>query len=205
MNATVFFNVQSKKDEWSTKWSEHISPYTFCPYICEPVNALTSLTMMCYVLYNASKYRHQQKNLLFYVMHYGIAFNLLSSFLAHATYDSICILIDEYSILLLLSIFAICKTKSIRPTIYTLILFTYNDNLAYAISIFDGIGYILDDIEMSPKNIQYNIYFAIRSCLCFFAIWLLDQYIHSLWYLYGHALFHIGFTYNIVQLVTYIY
>ena len=80
-------------NRWENQWGESRS-LTFNKYgIKEPINALSSLLMGIYVLYDIY-YTNINMNKL---LKFSIVINLFSSFIAHATYNQLAILFDGTS------------------------------------------------------------------------------------------------------------
>lgn len=200
--------LDDKVSQWSCRWSESNSPYSVYInhniIIHEPINSLTSFCMMIYLLWDIIKLNpYKLSRPLSNLLRIGMICNLWTSVIAHATYNFYYVLLDEYSIVLMI-IFYITYKKSDIPR-YLIIVFLFSDNVGYILSTCECIILFSDDMKKHPIEKQYKCTRAIWFALVYFGFWILDQYFSSCWYFYGHALFHIGFTYNILTIINTLY
>lgn len=206
MNNTYF---EDKVDAWKVRWSESSAPdilnlsnYT---EFNEPMNAITSFLMVYYVACDLKYWHRVSKslNIISPLLRFGILINLSISFVAHSTYHFYAVLLDEYTIIAMIVYFITLRTKRVPQ--YTIIFFILSDQLGYIVSTIDCVSYMIEDIERLPRKDQSTAYKSIQYALMAFGIWFADQWWHSIWFLYGHAIFHIVFTYNVVKLINTIY
>lgn len=205
MNITYF---EHKVEAWKGRWSESCAPdvldlstYTDA---YEPINAVTSFAMIYYVACDI-KYWHRaskSRNIISPILRFGIMVNLMISYLAHSTYNFTAILLDEYTIIAMIVFYVTFRTKKVPQNT---IFFILSDQLGYIVSTIDCVSYMIEDIDRLPRKDQYTAYKSIQYALLALGIWFADQWWHSLWFLYGHAIFHIVFTYNVVRLINTIY
>lgn len=208
-------------EHWKHRWSEsNPLSYTFNTYsLYEPVNSISAFIMSIYTLYTLfytlylTKKHNNSNNLsilfnknkqniyfLYSPIMTCIFFNLLSSFIAHATYNSIAISIDEMSIIIGLIYYVMFTFEYAERSFYIIMFFLWKDYIGYIY----GFTIVFYDI-LIKFNKQPNILYSFKNPVQIFTgslfLWVLDQQYHSLWFIYGHALFHIGFVYSIEQIL----
>lgn len=205
MNTTYFEN---KVSHWTHRWSESNSPYSVeiydGIYIQEPINTITSLCMMFYVVWDIIKlHPHSCCRPVSKVLRLGILGNLWTSAIAHATYHYYIILLDEYSIIAVIIFYITYKDQEIPKRL--IIVFLYSDTFGYVFATIECLSLLLNDVNKLSRKRQVECYYAIRQALLCFGCWLMDQWFPSYWFFYGHAIFHIGFTYNVVKIINILY
>lgn len=179
---------------WCERWSEHYSPL-HNEYIKEPINSVSAFIMCIYIIINIMKKNNMCITAT--ILQSNIAINLLSSCIAHGTYNDISIFIDEITIISAICIYLLYEKNNIYSAL-TIICFSFNDTFGYVI----GFSSVFSSVykKINHKNKQLVIYYTFIFMISL-SLWILDQIYHELWYIFGHALFHIGLSYSLVHLI----
>jgi len=214
-------------ENWSTQWSEHTAPYHGIIYnLKEPINGLSAMLMCIYVsydlyvklqcywqkrkLYNSVIKTHTlvnvdqnlPRNFKFnkfkYWMKMLLIFNLITSTVAHLTYEPVAIALDGGSILLMMNLYLYRESRAFE-CIYVSTIYIYNPTLSYLIA------YCSIYSLMQKKMLVYRRQIKSKRCALMLSIamiiWILDQMYIEYWYLYGHAIFHVIGTYSVNKLI----
>jgi len=205
-------------EHWKHRWSEsNPLSYTFNTFsLYEPVNSISALFMSVYTLYklfyilyltkknntNYILYNKNKQNIYFLYspIMTCIFLNLLSSFIAHATYNSIAIFIDGMSIIIGLIYYVMFTFEYAERSLYIIMLFLWKDYIGYTY----GFTIVFYDVLIKfnkNSNILYLFKRPFQLLTGSLFLWIIDQQYHSLWFIYGHAIFHIGFVYSIEQIL----
>ena len=174
--------------DWSNNWSESKFAHTF--YIKEPVNSFSSLAMALYIIKTFNRTISIQNLLKF-----SIVFNLLSSFVAHATYNHTAIFLDGFSMIIPI-LLIIIKYEYFLAAIFDCGLSFYNFNYSFAFGLLIVI-YILNDKIKHQEKFEKGIYLMIVAILC----WILDTNFHYFWFLFGHAFWHVLMSIGILNFI----
>lgn len=174
--------------DWSNNWSEskfaHIFP------IKEPVNSLSSLAMALYIIKTLTRTVSIQNLLKF-----SIIFNLLSSFVAHATYNHTAIFLDGFSMIIPILLILI-KYGNFLTVLFICGLLFYSFNYSFGFGLLIVI-YILKDKIKHQEKFEKGIYSMIVAILC----WILDTNFHNFWFLFGHAFWHVLMSIGILNFI----
>ena len=176
---------------WGKEMSETRS-ITYNLYgIKEPINTLSCIVAIVYVLYNYEKNKIL-KNL--------IILNLVFAIIAHSTYNDIAIKLDGLS--LALPILAICYYYKWYKELFVLCLFFLFCLKIEREGLVMIVGLII--IFYNKKNDIINKNNFKKGCiLCIisFILRLLDEAYPDYWWFYLHSVWHILMTIGLVMII----
>jgi hypothetical protein len=181
-------------NEWDHKWGESKSILFNHLGIKEPINALSALIMAIFVYTKMNKNLSVDNILKFFVL-----INLISSSLAHSTYNKNYITMDGITMLLPLLYISLYYKQYVISII--LIYCIINDNIT--IGFILGILYVLiiSQNKISNKN-SFN--FNVVLLLLAVTLWIIDQKINiteRYWFINLHALWHIFATISFINII----
>lgn len=185
---------------WGKEMSEKYSPTYNLFYIKEPINSLSSLIAIIYILYNFRIYNTNNfliKNL--------IILNLICAFVAHSTYNDLFIFLDGFTLFLPLFIL-FYKYKYLLE--FYLFIFTYILLKYYNKDTKLLFGIILTTFFIKHRMFihDYNLfYYGLFICCIAILCRIIDQKYQQLWYLYLHALWHIIMTIGLIFIIDSMY
>lgn len=210
---------------WSRRWSEHNSPYQL-ESIKEPMNTLSAFIMCLYVvktIYNEmitntrirnnrlSNTKQSPPSRLEIVKRYCYSYtfrmlmkvmlilNLVSSGIAHSTYNRYAIIYDGGSIVILMATYMVKEGRYLQ-SVYLVTLYMFSDVAAYLMG-FVSIASILNTTFITKDKkghfCQINVFLIIIAL----SLWIYDQIFLEQWYVYGHAIFHLLSVYSINNLI----
>lgn len=133
------------------------------------------------------------------IMKVMLILNLMSSVIAHSTYNRYAIIYDGGSIIILMGTYMVKKGHYLQ-SVYLVTLYLFSDVAAYLMGIVSitsilGTTFIIKDEKR--RYCQMNVLLMIIAL----TIWVYDQIFVEQWYLYGHAIFHILSVYSINNLI----
>lgn len=206
-------------DLWSRRWSEHNSPYQL-ESIREPMNTLSAFIMCLYVMktfhneiVTHTRIRNNQapQSRLELVKRYCSSYtfrmlmkvmlvlNLVSSAIAHSTYNRYAIIYDGGSIVILMSTYMVKEGRYLQ-SVYLVTLYMFSDVAAYLMGFVSIVSILSTTFITKDKKRRYcqiNVILMIVAL----AFWIYDQIFVEQWYIYGHTIFHLLSVYSINNLI----
>lgn len=204
---------------WSRRWSEHNSPYQL-ESIKEPMNTLSAFIMCLYVvktIYNEiiayARVRNNQappsrlelvKRYCFsytfrMLMKVMLVLNLVSSAIAHSTYNRYAIIYDGGSIVILMATYMVKEGRYLQSA-YLVTLYMFSDVAAYLMG-FVSIVSILSTTFITKDKKRHYCQMNVMLMVVALTLWIYDQIFLEQWYVYGHAIFHLLSVYSINNLI----
>ena len=184
-------------NRWKNQWGESRSLTSNKYGMKEPINALSSLLMGIYVLYNIY-YTNITINKL---LKLSIAINLFSSFIAHATYNQLAILLDGMSMVFPIIILAIYYNNyGIALLLFFLML--QHTSIGFVIGLL-YLLYISKNKIIKVINTN-NIMCASVLIIISTIGWFIDQNTNltkRYWFVNLHSLWHIGCAYGLLMVI----
>ena len=182
---------------WGKEMSERYSPTFNLFSIKEPINTISCLIAIIFVLYSDNKNNSFLKNL--------IILNLICAFIAHATYNDLFIFLDNFTLFLPLFILFYKESYFIEfylfTSLYILLKYFKQDT-----KLLFGIMLTIFFIKHKDYIHDYNLfYYGLIICLVAVFCRIMDQKYQNLWYLYLHSLWHIIMTIGLIFITDSIY